>query len=182
MTMYPFLTLHLRIKEREFSDDEVELEHKKNLKRKRALEIGRRGNGRRSENRSGSDERDQFLAYRPLSRPSHHPSVHPIASVEQFQRRPDQQVEMEHHTQPSPAFVAPHYWAQYSPSPPPYAQSLALATTQIPQYPSLPPGAYVNPTFLARGQRPPLLQSPSLPPDIQQQIDILNSVQRRNPG
>jgi hypothetical protein len=109
--------------------------------------------------------------------------MRPIANMEQFQRRPDpQQEEMQRHAQSSAPFVSPLYWAQYSPSLPPYAQSHALAPTQLPQYPSLPLGAYVNPTFLASDPRPPSLQGRPLPPDIQQQIDILNSIQQREQG
>jgi hypothetical protein len=44
-------------------------------------------------------------------------------------------------------------------------------------YPSLPAGAYVNPAFFAGHDH--LTMRNDLPPDIQQQIDILNSLQQR---
>lgn len=50
-------------------------------------------------------------------------------------------------------------------------------------YPTLPPGAYVNPAFFTRTneatlQTPP----PNLPPDVQQQMDILNHFRQHASG
>jgi len=46
-------------------------------------------------------------------------------------------------------------------------------------YSQLPPGAYVNPTFFTReNETTPQTSSPSLPQDVQQQMDILNYFRR----
>jgi hypothetical protein len=166
--------------EREFSDDEAELEHKRSLKRKRMPETEQKANPRRTESQRTHSDRDQFLPYRPLSRPTNHSIVSPRRHP-QARPHPESQQDRGHHLpQQPPALGAPQYWAEYSPSAFPYGHSYPLPL-QVPDYMSLRPGAYVNPTFFARNEGQPVQPLP-LPPDIQQQIDILSNIHRRTQG
>jgi len=177
MKMYAVFRNRSDYQEREFSDDEAELEHKRTLKRKRVPEADRKGNSRHTQNQKVQSDRDQVLTYRRLSRPSLH-STTTTRRDQQSMHDPDSRPErVPHPPQLSTLFVAPQYWTEYSRSTLLHGHSLPVQATQVPPYDSFPPGAYVNPTFLAPTAIQPIQTAP-LPPDIQQQIDILNSTQR----
>src|SRR5271156_4223312 len=185
--------------EKEFSDDEAELEYRRILKRKRGAESDKLRNRPRATETtrsrpSFSSDHNQGLAYKPLSRPSSAISASPVS---QYALTPA----LQHSNRAGRIPERLYYPSSSAYSPPPSAReslpyfapmqssyNRPLMSPVMPEnrnhqafpladgYPSFPPGAYVNPAFFARAndQRIP---SHNLPREIQHQMDILNNIQ-----
>jgi len=170
------------------------MEHKRNLKRKRKDESNKKRSGITHNIPSTSamppSDHLESLSYRPLSRTTFSRHTGTCTHTQVIQGAPARQSTLngfQSHTVPLDVSSSMTQSLPTIPSQLSYDREMWRHSSRpsgrkseehsVGDYPSLPPGAYVNPSFFIRPTDPAPPPSLRLPPDIQQQLDILNRLQ-----
>ena len=179
------------------------MEHRRNLKRKRGKETDRRNKPGQDADMKSHGDVSRGLSYRPLSRPNVDRSTKDSVSKRTVPEHPPNRGDFERGQRPPDEFHSTRsitsalqssninqFPLQSFTSYPAPISRYQMSTSQtgdrysdIGGYPSLPPGAYVNPTFFNRTNAPAIpTSSTNLPQDVQLQMDILNNLRRHTNG